>query len=48
MDLEGEFVAQKLNAMLGVAAFVLKNRLARAEGSTFKVEVAREPARPTA
>ena len=38
MDLEGEFVANKLNEM-GVAAFVLKSRLARAEGSTYKVEV---------
>lgn len=38
MDLEGEFVAEKLNRM-GVAAFVLKSRLARAEGSTYKVEV---------
>ncbi|MFL6619024.1 MAG: alpha/beta hydrolase [Povalibacter sp.] len=38
VDLEGEFVAQKLNAM-GVAAFVLRSRLANAEGSTYKVEV---------
>lgn len=38
VDLEGEFVAKKLNAM-GVAAFVLRSRLARAEGSTYKVEV---------
>ncbi|HYZ83445.1 MAG TPA: alpha/beta hydrolase [Bryobacteraceae bacterium] len=38
MDLEGEFVAKKLNEM-GVAAFVLKSRLARAEGSTYKAEV---------
>jgi acetyl esterase/lipase len=38
MDLEGEFVAKKLNAM-GVAAFVLKNRLARAEGSAYKADV---------
>jgi endo-1,4-beta-xylanase len=38
MDLEGEFVAKKLNGM-GVAAFVLKSRLARAEGSTYKSEV---------
>jgi acetyl esterase/lipase len=38
MDLEGEFVAQKLNAM-GVAAFVLKSRLAKAENSTYKAEV---------
>ncbi len=38
MDLEGEFVAQKLNEM-GVAAFVVKSRLERAEGSTYKAEV---------
>jgi endo-1,4-beta-xylanase len=38
MDLEGEFVAQKLNAM-GVAAFVLKSRLAKAENSTYKADV---------
>jgi len=38
VDLEGEFVAQKLNAM-GIAAFVLRSRLARAEGSTYRVEV---------
>lgn len=38
VDLEGELVAQKLNAM-GVAAFVLRSRLARAEGSTYRVEV---------
>lgn len=38
VDLEGEFVAQKLNAM-GVAAFVLRSRLARAERSTYRVEV---------
>ena len=38
VDLEGEFVAKKLNAM-GIAAFVLRSRLARAEGSTYKVEV---------
>jgi endo-1,4-beta-xylanase len=38
VDLEGEFVAQKLNAM-GVAAFVLRYRLAHAEGSTYRVEV---------
>jgi endo-1,4-beta-xylanase len=38
VDLEGEFVAQKLNAM-GIAAFVLRSRLARADGSTYKVEV---------
>jgi acetyl esterase/lipase len=38
VDLEGRVVAEKLNAM-GVAAFVLKSRLAQAEGSTYKVEV---------
>lgn len=38
VDLEGELVAGKLNAM-GVAAFVLRSRLSRAEGSTYKVEV---------
>lgn len=38
VDLEGELVAKKLNAM-GVAAFVLRSRLARAEGSTYKAEV---------
>ncbi len=38
VDLEGELVAKKLNDM-GVAAFVLRGRLARAEGSTYKVEV---------
>jgi acetyl esterase/lipase len=38
VDLEGELVAQKLNAM-GVAAFVLRSRLAKAEGSTYRVEV---------
>jgi endo-1,4-beta-xylanase len=38
VDLEGELVAQKLNEM-GVAAFVLRSRLARAEGSTYRVEV---------
>ena len=38
VDLEGEFVAQKLNAT-GIAAFVLRSRLANAEGSTYKVEV---------
>jgi endo-1,4-beta-xylanase len=38
MDLEGELVARKLNEM-GVAAFVLKSRLARAEGSTYRAEV---------
>ena len=38
VDLEGEFVAKKLNEM-GIAAFVLRSRLAHAEGSTYKVEV---------
>src|SRR4051812_16384001 len=38
VDLEGELVAKKLNE-IGVAAFVLRSRLARAEGSTYKVEV---------
>jgi acetyl esterase/lipase len=38
MDLEGEFIAEKLNAM-GVAAFVLKNRLAKADGSTYRADV---------
>lgn len=38
MDLEGEFVANKLNEM-GIAAFVLKSRLARADGSAYKADV---------
>ncbi len=38
VDLEGELVAKKLNEM-GLAAFVLRSRLARAEGSTYKAEV---------
>lgn len=38
VDLEGEFVAQRLNAM-GITAFVLLSRLARAEGSTYRAEV---------
>lgn len=38
VDLEGEFVAKKLNEM-GIAAFVLRSRLAQAEGSTYRVEV---------
>ncbi len=38
VDLEGELVAKKLNDM-GIAAFVLRSRLAKAEGSTYKVEV---------
>ena len=37
MDLEGRFVAEKLNSM-GVAGFVLESRLAKADGSTYKVE----------
>lgn len=37
MDLEGRFVAEKLNAM-GVAGFVLKSRLAKADGSTYQVD----------
>ena len=37
MDLEGKFVAEKLNSM-GIAAFVLKSRLANAQGSTYKIE----------
>ena len=36
-DQEGTFVAESLNA-IGVAAFVLKYRLAREPGSTYKVE----------
>lgn len=38
VDLEGELVAKKLNEM-GVAAFVLRSRLERAEGSTYKAAV---------
>ncbi len=38
VDLEGEFVARRLNAM-GVAAFVLRYRLARAENSPYRIEV---------
>ncbi len=38
VDLEGEFVAKKLNEM-GIAAFVLRSRLARADGSTYRAEV---------
>src|SRR5688572_21403604 len=38
MDLEGSLVAEKLNSM-GIAAFVLKSRLSRAEGSTYKTDV---------
>jgi len=37
MDLEGSLVAERLNAM-GIAAFVLKSRLARAPGSPYKIE----------
>jgi endo-1,4-beta-xylanase len=37
MDLEGSLVAGRLNEM-GIAAFVLKSRLARAPGSTYTVE----------
>jgi len=37
IDLEGSDVAKRLNSM-GIAAFVLKNRLARAAGSTYTVE----------
>ena len=38
MDLEGSLVAERLNSM-GIAAFVLKSRLSRAEGSTYQTEV---------
>jgi acetyl esterase/lipase len=38
VDLEGELVAKRLNE-IGVAAFVLRSRLAKAEGSTYKTEV---------
>jgi len=38
VDLEGEFVAKRLNAM-GLAAFVLRYRLARTDGSTYRVAV---------
>lgn len=38
MDLEGSLVAERLNSM-GIAAFVLKSRLSRAEGSTYKTDV---------
>jgi acetyl esterase/lipase len=37
MDLEGSLVAERLNSM-GVAAFVLKSRLAHAPGSKYTVE----------
>jgi acetyl esterase/lipase len=36
MDLEGSMVAERLNSM-GIAAFVLKSRLARAPGSKYSV-----------
>ena len=38
MDLEGSLVAERLNAM-GIAAFVLKSRLSRAEASTYQTDV---------
>jgi acetyl esterase/lipase len=38
MDLEGSLVAGRLNAM-GIAAFILKSRLSRAEGSTYQTDV---------
>ena len=38
MDLEGVNVARKLNAM-GIAAFILKSRLANTKGFTYKVDV---------
>jgi acetyl esterase/lipase len=38
MDLEGSLVAERLNSM-GIAAFVLKSRLSRAEGSTYRTDV---------
>jgi acetyl esterase/lipase len=38
MDLEGEFIAEKLYTM-GIAAFVLKSRLAKADGSTYQADV---------
>ncbi len=37
IDLEGGLVAAKLNAM-GIAGFVLKSRLARADGSAYQVD----------
>jgi acetyl esterase/lipase len=37
MDLEGSLVAERLNSM-GIAAFVLKSRLAHAPGSKYTVE----------
>src|SRR3954454_20295355 len=38
MDLEGSLVAERLNAM-GIAAFILKSRLSRAEGSTYQTDI---------
>jgi endo-1,4-beta-xylanase len=38
VDLEGEFVAKKLNEM-GIAAFVLRSRLSKADHSTYRAEV---------
>ncbi len=38
MDLEGANVARRLNAM-GIAAFILKSRLAHTQGFNYKVEV---------
>ncbi|HVW85560.1 MAG TPA: alpha/beta hydrolase [Bryobacteraceae bacterium] len=38
VDLEGDMVAKKLNEM-GVAGFVLKSRLAKAEGSSYRADV---------
>ena len=38
MDLEGSLVAKRLNEM-GVAAFILKSRLAKAPGSKYRIEV---------
>jgi endo-1,4-beta-xylanase len=38
MDLEGSLVAERLNAM-GIAAFILKSRLSRADGSTYQTDV---------
>ena len=38
MDLEGANVARRLNSM-GIAAFILKSRLAHTQGYNYKVEV---------
>jgi endo-1,4-beta-xylanase len=38
MDLEGANVARRLNSM-GIAAFILKSRLANTKGATYKVDV---------